>query len=308
MNTRRAPTNRKRIDEYQSRITSRPMRNPRPEANYRSDINMLPNYPRDTRYNSRYESRYDPNINHSQQNDSRNIQYDQYNYYNNMSYPNYNAYEYNDRYYDDRYAQNQRRRLARRGDESRYREQLERRRRMRNEIRSSRSQYAPENSQSNRDSYNRNTDYSQSQERSRMIRLRRMEERMAYGRREEGRYANRRDRERRPEGRSMERLREMRSMRSGRLSRPQGYFGRTADMRPMRGGMAGAGVGVGVGVGRYGSRIDRLKRLEQRISRPKKENLKSAEELDKEIDKYFSKDNKESTEKKEVSNSTKLAE
>lgn len=81
----------------------------------------------------------------------------------------------------------------------------------------------------------------------------------------------------------MERLREMRSMRSGRLSRPQGYFGRTADMRPMMGGMAGAGVGVGVGS--YGSRIDRLKRLEQRISRPKKENLKSAEELDKEIDK-----------------------
>lgn len=78
----------------------------------------------------------------------------------------------------------------------------------------------------------------------------------------------------------MERLREMRGMRSGRLGRPSGYFGRTTDMRP-RGGVAGAGAVAG----RYGSRIDRLKRLEQRISRPKKETLKSAEELDQEIDK-----------------------
>jgi hypothetical protein len=58
---------------------------------------------------------------------------------------------------------------------------------------------------------------------------------------------------------------------------------------------------------RYESRIDRLKRLEQRINKPKKDNLKSAEELDKEIDKYFNKDS-EKVEKKETNNSNKTAE
>jgi len=122
---------------------------------------------------------------------------------------------------------------------------------------------------------------------------------MPYTARDEGRYSNRRDRERKPEVRSLNRLREMREMRTGRMNRPTGYFGRTGD-RPMRGNYSGGYVN--------GSRIDRLKRLEQRLSRPKRETLKSTEELDKEIDKYFGKsENKESSTEKKEGSTTKPA-
>jgi len=48
--------------------------------------------------------------------------------------------------------------------------------------------------------------------------------------------------------------------------------------------------------------------LEQRLSRPKRETLKSTEELDKEIDKYFGKsENKESSTEKKEGSTTKPA-